>query len=157
MFDAARLFIIEKQLMANAQQKNKKKLTRSENMGRVKAKNTSFELLLRRELWARGLRYRANDKTVFGKPDIVFKGKKVAVFIDSEFWHGKDFLENKNIPKTNNDFWINKLKRNIERDKEVNEFLTEEGWKIIRIWSKDLKKNTTVFVDLIYNEIKGSV
>ena len=143
--------------MRNTQQKTKKKLTRSENMGRIKAKNTSFELLLRRELWARGLRYRANDKTVFGKPDIVFKGKKVAVFIDSEFWHGKDFLEKKNIPKTNNDFWIDKLKRNIERDKEVNKFLTEEGWKIIRIWSKDLKKNTTAFVDLIYNEIKGSV
>ena len=134
--------------------KEKNKLSRSENMARVKAKNTSFELLLRRELWARGLRYRANDKTVFGKPDIVFKQKKIAVFIDSEFWHGKDFLENKNIPKTNNDFWINKLKRNIERDKEVNEFLAKEGWRVIRIWSKDLKKNLSSYAEQIYNEVK---
>lgn len=134
--------------------KEKNKLSRSENMARVKAKNTSFELLLRRELWARGLRYRANDKNVFGKPDIVFKQKKIAVFIDSEFWHGKDFLENKNIPKTNNDFWINKLKRNIERDKEVNEFLSKEGWRVIRIWSKDLKKNLSSYAEQIYNEVK---
>jgi len=134
--------------------KDKNKLSRSENMARVKSKNTSFELLLRRELWARGLRYRANDKTVFGKPDIVFKRRKIAVFIDSEFWHGKDFLENKNIPKTNDEFWINKLKRNIERDKEVNAFLTNEGWLIIRIWSKDLKKNLQAYVEDIYNEVK---
>lgn len=133
----------------------KKKLSRSENMSRVKAKNTSFELLLRRELWAHGLRYRANDKTVFGKPDIVFKRRKIAVFIDSEFWHGKDFLEDKNIPKTNNDFWINKLKRNIERDKEVNEFLIKEGWNVIRIWSKDLRKNLSTYVEKIYKEVKG--
>lgn len=135
--------------------KEKTKMSRSENMSRVKAKNTSFEMLLRRKLWARGLRYRANDKTVFGKPDIVFKRKKIAVFIDSEFWHGKDFLENKNIPKANNDFWVNKLKRNIERDKEVNEFLTQEGWKIIRIWSKDLKKNLKTYVDRIYDEVRN--
>lgn len=135
--------------------KGKDKLSRSENMARVKSKNSSFELLLRRELWSRGLRYRTNDKTVFGKPDIVFKGKKIAVFIDSEFWHGKDFIENKNIPKTNSSFWIKKLKRNIERDKEVNDFLTANGWKIIRIWSKDLIKNTSSFVDLIYNEVKN--
>lgn len=134
--------------------KEKIKMSRSENMARVKAKNTSFEMLLRRELWARGLRYRANDKTVFGKPDIVFKRKKIAVFIDSEFWHGKDFLENKNIPKANNEFWVNKLKRNIERDKEVNEFLTQDGWKIIRIWSKDLKKNLSMYVDRIYDEVR---
>lgn len=135
--------------------KNKNKLSRSENMARVKAKNTTFELMLRRKLWACGLRYRANDKTVFGKPDIVFKRKKIAVFIDSEFWHGKDFLENKNIPKTNDEFWINKLKRNIERDKEVNAFLKNEGWRVIRIWSKDLKKNLSTYVESIYKEVKG--
>lgn len=134
----------------------KSKLSKSESMARVKAKDTSFELLLRKALWARGLRYRANDKTVFGKPDIVFKKKKIAVFIDSEFWHGKDLLENKNIPKTNNDFWLKKLKRNIERDREVNEFLTGENWKVIRIWSKDLKKNLSVHVERIIDEVKRS-
>lgn len=111
----------------------KKKLTRSENMARVKAKNTSVELLLRRELWSRGLRYRTNDKSVFGKPDIVFKRRKIAVFVDSEFWHGKDFLKGKNIPKNNNDFWVDKLQRNIDRDKLVNETLTNQVQTGIRV------------------------
>lgn len=110
-------------------------------MSRVRSRDTSFEMLLRRELWKRGLRYRANDKTVFGKPDLVFKSKKIAVFVDSEFWHGKDYLAGTNIPKDNNSYWVKKLERNIARDKEVNEKLRSEGWKIIRIWSKELKKN----------------
>ncbi len=132
----------------------KKPMTRSEMMARVKAKNTSNEMLLRRELWRRGLRYRANDKTVFGKPDVVFKGKKTAVFIDSEFWHGKDFLEGKNIPKDNNKFWVEKLQRNIARDKTVNEYLTTNGWNVIRIWAKELKKDVSKFADLIEQQIK---
>lgn len=126
-----------------------KLLTRSETMARVRSKDTSFEMLLRRELWHRGLRYWANDKTVFGKPDIVFKGRKIAVFIDSEFWHGKDYLDGKNIPKENNAYWVKKLERNIARDHVVNEKLKETGWLVIRIWSKDLKKNVTGYADLI--------
>ena len=73
--------------------KKKLPINRSENMSRIKNKNTSIELLLRKELWKRGLRYRVNDKSIFGKPDIVFKRKKIAIFCDSEFWHGKKFLE----------------------------------------------------------------
>ncbi len=132
----------------------KKPMTRSEMMARVKSKNTGNEMLLRRELWKRGLRYRANDKAVFGKPDVVFKGKKIAVFIDSEFWHGKDFLEGKNIPKDNNAFWVEKLQRNIARDKEVNTYLTTAGWNVIRIWAKELKKDVSKFADLIEQQIK---
>jgi DNA mismatch endonuclease (patch repair protein) len=132
----------------------KKPMTRSEMMSRVKSKNTSNEMLLRRELWRRGLRYRANDKTVFGKPDVVFKGKKIAVFIDSEFWHGKDFLEGKNIPKDNNAFWVEKLQRNTARDKTVDEYLTSNGWNVIRIWAKELKKDVSKFADLIEQQIK---
>ncbi len=100
------------------------------------------------------MRYRANDKTVFGKPDVVFKGKRIAVFIDSEFWHGKDFLEGKNIPKDNNKFWVEKLQKNIARDKEVNEYLTTNGWNVIRIWAKELKKDVSNFVDLFEKQIK---
>jgi DNA mismatch endonuclease (patch repair protein) len=124
-------------------------------MARVKSKNTSFEMILRRELWRRGLRYRANDKTIFGKPDVVFKGKKIAIFVDSEFWHGKDYPNGRNIPKTNNDYWVKKIERNIARDKEVNKFLRANGWTVIRIWSKELKKNLLKFADLIENNVQN--
>ncbi len=129
-------------------------LTRSEVMASVHSKNTSFEILLRRELWRRGLRYRANDKTVFGKPDIVFKRKKLAVFVGSEFWHGKDYPYGRNIPKTNHEYWVRKIERNIVRDKEVNQTLTGAGWTVIRIWSKDLKKNLFEYVEHIYQTVQ---
>ncbi len=116
-------------------------MTRSENMSRIRSKNTSIEILLGKAMWSLGLRYRKNDKTVFGKPDFVFKGKKVAVFCDSEFWHGKYLLEQKYIPKVNAEYWIPKLKRNIERDREVNLFLQSEGWTVVRFWEKDIRKN----------------
>lgn len=119
----------------------KKPMTRSENMSRIRSKNTSIEILLGKAIWSLGLRYRKNDKTVLGKPDFVFKGKKVVVFCDSEFWHGKYLLEGKYIPKTNTDYWIPKLERNIKRDKEVNELLQSQGWTVVRFWEKDIRKN----------------
>lgn len=129
--------------------KTKVPLSRSENMRRIKSKNTSIELLLRKELWKRGLRYRINSKDVFGKPDIVLKSKKLAIFADSEFWHGKQLLEGKYIPKTNTEFWVKKISRNIERDAEVNAKLKEEGWHILRFWEEDIRKNISMCADLI--------
>lgn len=119
--------------------KTKKRLTRSENMSRIRSKNTSIEILLGKSMWALGLRYRKNDKSVFGKPDFVFKRKKIAVFCDSEFWHGKKFIEGEKF-KTNVDFWEAKIKRNIERDIEVNEYLRNHGWTVLRFWGKDILK-----------------
>jgi DNA mismatch endonuclease (patch repair protein) len=116
-------------------------MTRSENMSRIRSKNTSIEILLGKAMWSLGLRYRKNDKTVFGKPDFVFKGKKVAIFCDSEFWHGKYLQEGRYIPKTNTEFWIAKITRNIERDKEVDQRLLLEGWIIIRFWEEDIRRN----------------
>ena len=124
--------------------KKKTPISRSENMRRIKSKDTSIEILLRKELWKRGLRYRKNVKDVFGKPDIVFKGKKLAVFADSEFWHGKYLMEGKYIPKTNTEFWVNKITRNIERDKEVNQELKSQGWIVLRFWESDIRKNIFV-------------
>ena len=95
------------------------------------------------------------DKTIFGKPDVVFKGKKIAVFVDSEFWHGKDYPNGRNIPKENNEYWVKKIERNIARDKEVNRTLENEGWTIIRIWSKDLKKNLEKYVEQIYKIVQN--
>ena len=84
----------------------------SYNMQCVKNKDSDIEVMLRKELWSRGLRYRKNVSTIVGKPDIVFISKKVAVFCDSEFWHGYNWEERKKDFKTNQDFWISKIERN---------------------------------------------
>lgn len=123
------------------------------NMQAVKSKNTKIELLLRQELWKRGLRYRKNVKSVFGHPDIAFIGKKVAVFCDSEFWHGYDWDKRKSDIKSNKAFWIAKIERNIARDKEVNDYLTSHGWTVLRFWGKEIQKNVTHCVDMIEKEV----
>jgi DNA mismatch endonuclease (patch repair protein) len=129
--------------------KKKNPISRSENMRRIKSKDTSIEILLRKELWKRGFRYRKNVKDIFGKPDIVFKGKKVAIFADSEFWHGKYLMEGKYIPKTNTEFWIEKIERNIERDKAVNQKLKDDGWKVFRFWESDIRKDVSSCADIV--------
>ena len=122
---------------------------RHKNMQAIKNKDSAIELLLRKELWSRGIRYRKNVKTVFGHPDIAFKGKKVAVFCDSEFWHGYDWETSKECIKTRRDFWIPKIERNIMRDKEVTEKLESEGWIVIRFWGKEIKKKPKECADII--------
>lgn len=131
-------------------QKNKK--TRSEIMASIKSKNTVPELILRRALWATGLRYRIHRKDIFGTPDIVFNKSKVAIFVDSEFWHGKKYL-NGEIPKSNTDFWIKKFERNIDRDAAVSEKLSKEGWTVVRFWESDVKKNTGDCVDIVLQSL----
>lgn len=100
----------------------------SYNMKRVKNKDSAIEVMLRKELWARGIHYRKNVTRVFGKPDIAFIGKKVAVFCDSEFWHGYDWENRKRDFKSHQEFWIPKIERNIARDVEVNEDIPDDGY-----------------------------
>ena len=119
------------------------------NMQQVKSKDTKIEVMLRKELWSRGLRYQKNCKKVFGKPDIVFIGKKVAVFCDSEFWHGYDWDNKKNEFKSNQEFWIPKIERTIQRDLEVTEKLESDGWIVLRFWGKEIKKNTAGCADIV--------
>lgn len=123
-------------------------------MQAVKNKDSEIELLLRRELWSRGLRYRKNVTRIFGKPDIAFIGKKIAVFCDSEFWHGYDWEERKKDFKSHQEFWIPKIERNMERDKEVNEKLISEGWTVLRFWGKEIKKNTVQCADQIEKVVR---
>jgi len=113
--------------------------TVSYTMSRIKGRDTGIEMALRRALYALGVRYRANVKTVFGHPDIAIKKYKVAVFCDSEFWHGWHFEENEEKIKTHRDYWIPKIRRNIERDKEVNEKLKEEGYLVLRFWGAEIE------------------
>lgn len=129
--------------------KKKQPMSRSENMRRIRSKDTSIEIKLRKALWHRGFRYQKNCKGIIGKPDICFKGKKVAIFCDSEFWHGKYLTEGKYIPKTNAEYWIPKITRNIERDKEVNATLSEQGWVVLRFWQKEIEKDIETCLDTI--------
>lgn len=122
---------------------------RHRNMQAVKNKDSQIELLLRHELWKRGLRYRKNATRIYGKPDIVFIGKKIAVFCDSEFWHGYDWKNKKNEIKSRRDFWIPKIERNIKRDQEVTATLQSEGWTVLRFWGNDIKKHTLRCADTI--------
>jgi DNA mismatch endonuclease (patch repair protein) len=126
----------------------------SHNMRQIKNQDSKIEVMLRKALWSRGLRYQKNVTSIYGKPDIVFKGKKVAVFCDSEFWHGYDWENRKNDIKSNKEFWIAKIERNIQRDQEVNDKLTSEGWTVFRFWGKDIKKHTEECADIIEKAVK---
>ena len=106
-----------------------------------KSTGTKPELVLAKAMWALGLRYRKNSGSIFGKPDFSFKKYKVAVFVDGEFWHGKDWEQRKVEIKGNREFWIAKIERNIRRDMEVTGRLKAEGWTVLRFWSNDVVKN----------------
>lgn len=127
---------------------------RRKNMQAVKNKDSQIELLLRKELWKRGLRYQKNRNDVFGKPDIVFKGKKVAVFCDSEFWHGYNWEERKKDFKSHQEFWIPKIERNMQRDIEVTQKLESEGWTVLRFWGNAIKKDTEKCALIIEKAVK---
>ncbi len=133
--------------------KSRSEATISYTMSRIRGKDTSIELRLRKELYRRGYRYRANSKYIFGHPDISFKGYKVVIFCDSEFWHGKNFEENKKKLHSNLDYWIPKIERNIARDNEVNEHLKNEGYTVIRFWGDEINKNLDRCVKTIEEEL----
>ena len=123
------------------------------NMRQVKNKDSKIELTLRKALWAKGNRYRKNVSSIYGHPDIAFKGKKVAVFVDSEFWHGYNWEERKKDFKSHQEFWIPKIERNIERDLEVNEKLSSDGWTVLRLWGKEVEKNLDECISKIMEAI----
>lgn len=112
---------------------------RRKNMQHIRSKDTSIELRLRKALWHEGIRYRKNFKGLPGKPDIVLTKYKTAIFCDSSFWHGRNF-ETKKPVDTNHEYWDAKIRRNMERDKEVNTQLEELGWTVLRFWDEDINK-----------------
>ncbi|MGG7036972.1 MAG: very short patch repair endonuclease [Flavobacterium sp.] len=113
---------------------------RSKLMSKIKAKDTKPEILFRKELWKSGFRYRKYVKDLPGNPDIANKKLKVVIFIDGEFWHGHNWQEKKDKIKSNRDFWIPKIERNIQRDIENNEKLQILGYKVFRFWEYEVKK-----------------
>ncbi|MFH6955776.1 very short patch repair endonuclease [Flavobacterium aquidurense] len=126
---------------------------RSKLMSAIRSTNTKDEVRLAKALWALGYRYRRNNKTVFGKPDFTFKKIKLAIFVDGEFFHGKNWDIDRNRIKTNSEFWIKKIERNMQRDIEVNAYLESQNWKILRFWSNDIKKNLDSCILEIENAI----
>jgi len=123
-------------------------------MKAIRSKDTSIEIILRKELWRRGLRYRKNVKDLPGKPDIVFISQKIAVFCDSEFWHGYDWENYRHKIGTNRDYWVAKIERNIERDREIKILLESMSYTVIRFWGKEITKNVTECADKVEEIIK---
>jgi DNA mismatch endonuclease, patch repair protein len=126
---------------------------RSEVMKKVRS-ISRMEEIVRKALWDKGIRYRKNVKDLFGKPDIAIKKYKVAIFIDSCFWHACP--NHGRMPKSNTDFWEGKLKRNQERDIEVNQHYLKNGWHLKRVWEHDLKKNFDLVIDELVNFIESA-
>lgn len=116
---------------------------RHKNMSNIHSKDTKIEVLLRKALWEKGYRYRKNYSKLPGKPDIVLTKYKIAIFCDSEFFHGKDWevLKPRLLKGQNPEYWVKKISRNRERDEEINRKLIFEDWTVIRFWGKDIKKN----------------
>jgi DNA mismatch endonuclease, patch repair protein len=120
---------------------------RSRVMRLVKSQETSLEKKIRSRLWKRGIRYRENKSTLFGKPDLLVASKKVVVFIDSCFWHGCDM--HLRMPRSNIDYWVNKINRNKKRDRFVNSHYKKRGWNILRFWEHQIKDNIELSVQRI--------
>lgn len=129
---------------------------RRKNMQAIKSKDTSIEISLRNALWNEGVRYRKNYNKLFGKPDIVITKHKIAIFCDSDYWHGYDWENRSQKIKSNRDYWIPKIERNMQRDKEVTERLESEGWTVLRFWEWQIKKHLNECVSSIKVEIEKS-
>ena len=125
------------------------------NMSKIRGKDTSIEVVLRKALWHRGFRYRKNYKGLPGRPDIVLTKYRIAIFCDSEFFHGKDWevLKPRLEAGNNAEYWVPKISRNRERDEEVNKELLFLGWTVIRFWGKEIKKNTEECIKVIEETI----
>lgn len=124
---------------------------RRRNMQCIKSCDTSIEIKLRRALWQKGLRYRKNYKKLPGKPDIALTKYKIAIFCDSEFFHGKDWevLKTRLEQGNNSQYWVQKIEKNRERDDEINKQLLFMGWTVIRFWGKEISRNVDECVKVV--------
>ncbi|VVB92605.1 DNA mismatch endonuclease Vsr [uncultured archaeon] len=124
---------------------------RRKNMQRIRSTGTKAERIVMEELGKKGLKFISYDNSIIGKPDIVFPEKKIAVFIDSDFWHAnpKRFIK----PKTNVEYWEEKIARNKKRDRKVNRELKTEGWAVVRIWEYDVKHNLSRCIKKILKKL----
>ena len=124
-------------------------------MSKIKGKDSKPEVKFRKALWHLGYRYRKNYKKLIGKPDIVFQKYKTVIFIDGEFWHGYKWKEKKDKIKSNREFWIPKIERNMQRDQEVNEALQQKGYQIFRFWQKDIIENLNSCLEEVIKHLEN--
>lgn len=131
---------------------------RSRNMAAIKGKDTKPEMIVRKYLFSRGLRFRVQIRKLPGTPDIVLPKYKTAVFVNGCFWHGHEGCKYFRLPKSNVEFWKEKIERNIERDRESMQALLDWGWNVIRVWECELrnKANREETLNKIYNSITSS-
>lgn len=129
---------------------------RSYNMRRIRAKDTKPERLLRSALWTKNIRYRLHAIDLPGKPDIVIRKYRLAVFVDGEFWHGRNWEESKKRIKSNRDFWWPKIERNIQRDKENTAALIAMGYTVFRLWDTDVRNNLNKCINQIQLYIEAA-
>lgn len=130
---------------------------RSKIMRKIKSKNTKPEIKFRKKLWAKGIRYRINDKRYPGKPDIVIPKHKIAIFIDGEFWHGYNWKEKREKIKSHRDYWIPKIEKNIKRDKKYTKELKTMGWTVVRFWENEIKKGIDSCINKTMEIINGKL
>lgn len=121
----------------------------SKRMSKVKLKRNKYETLLAKILWHKGFRYRLNYKKLPGSPDIVLTKYNIAIFVDGEFWHGKDFENKKQNLKNNKSFWIEKIEENIQRDTKNDILLRQMGWMPLHFWESDIKDNLDYCIETI--------
>jgi len=126
---------------------------RSRIMSSVKHQDTKIEVMLRKALWHEGIRYRKNFATLPGSPDIAITKYKIAIFCDGEFWHGKNWAEKRIKLKSNRDYWIPKIERNIQRDNEIDRQLKCMGWTVIHFWGMEIEKDLGACVDCVKDAI----
>lgn len=127
---------------------------RRRNMQAIHSKDTTIELLLRKALWECGVRYRKNYKKLIGKPDIAITKYKIAVFCDSDYWHGYDWENRNQRIKSNRDYWVPKIERNMARDREVTEALQRDGWLVLRFWEWQIRKHLSECVESVLQAIE---
>lgn len=116
---------------------------RSRNMAAIKGKDTKPEMIVRKYLFSRGMRFRVQVRKLPGTPDIVLPKYKTVVFVNGCFWHGHEGCKYFRLPKSNVEFWKEKIERNIERDKESMRALLDLGWRVIRVWECQLRSKVT--------------
>ena len=121
----------------------------SKRMSKLKSNRNKVETKLAKALWHKGYRYRLNYKKLPGSPDIALTKYCIAVFVDGEFWHGKDFEQEKHRIKSNKEYWIPKIEKNKERDAKNDQLLRAQGWIPVRIWSRDIEHNVNACVEMI--------
>ncbi|TCD10496.1 very short patch repair endonuclease [Pedobacter frigidisoli] len=127
---------------------------RSRTMSKIKGKNSIPELKLRKALWAKNVRFRIHPKGFQGKPDLIINKYRLAIFVDGDFWHGYEWEERKSSLKKNTGFWIPKIERNMQRDRQINEVLSAKGYTVMRFWEHQVKENLAKCVNqvLLYIE-----